>query len=248
MRHCGTMSNVAPNLPTDAPHSSPTPRRITTPRWLDVRLVVGVALVLVSVAIGARVVSGAGRTRGVVAANRGLAAGKVLTAADLHLAQVRLPADDKGVYLASIDDAVGKQLRRDVSSGELIAAQAVATSSPRTTLTVALASGAAPDLATGQRVEIWMSTPSCPSTVLLPEVTVQQVHKDSSGGFGPADDGQNVVISVPRTLADRVTAALVIDQVQLRAGILRGSPSDGVIRAGTQTLPDISDCLAAPSN
>lgn len=198
---------------------------------------------LVSVAIGARVVSGAGRTHGVVAANRGLAAGKVLTAGDLHLAQVRLPGDAKGVYLARIDDAVGKQLRRDMSSGELIAADAVAAAAPRTTLTVALASGAAPELATGQRIEIWMSTRTCPSTVLLPDVTVQQVRKDSSGSFGAGDDGQNVVISVPRAQADRVTAALVIDQVQLRAGILRGG-TEGGSAPGSQTLPDISPCLA----
>lgn len=242
------MSTVAPPTPPDPPAHSPTPRRIATPRWLDLRLVVGVVLVLASVAIGARIVSAAGATSGVVAADHDLAAGKVLSAGDLHMAQVRLPDRGKDVYLAHMRDAIGRQLQRDVSTGELLAVDAITAALPRTTLTVPLASGAAPALTTGERIEVWMSTPTCPSTVLLPDVTIQKVSKDTSSSFGSGDDGQNVVISVARELADRVASALAIEHVQLRAGILRG-PRPGPTSNGveTQSLPGISKC-AAPGN
>lgn len=237
------MSSVAPRTPPEPPAHSPTPRRIATPRWLDLRLVVGVVLVLVSVALGARIVSAAGATYGVVAADTDLSAGKVLSTGDLHLAQVRLPGHGKGVYLSRIRDAVGRQLTRDVSSGELLASDAVSPAASRTTLTVPLASGAAPTLTNGERIEIWVSTPTCPSTVLLPDVTVQKVTKSASGTFGSGDDGQNVVISVAQAVADRVASALVIDRVQLRAGILRGPRASD----DTQSLADLSDC-ARPSS
>src|SRR5687768_14738118 len=44
--------------PRSAVPPSPTARRLALPRWLDTRLVLGVLLVLVSVLVGARVLSG----------------------------------------------------------------------------------------------------------------------------------------------------------------------------------------------
>src|SRR3569833_1239839 len=44
---------------TDAPPGGPAPRRVRPPRWLDLRLVLGVLLVLGSVLVGARVVGAA---------------------------------------------------------------------------------------------------------------------------------------------------------------------------------------------
>ena len=53
----------------------PTPRRVRPPRWLDLRLVLGVLLVLGSVLLGARVVGAADATVPVWAAAGDLAAG-----------------------------------------------------------------------------------------------------------------------------------------------------------------------------
>src|SRR3954452_22866223 len=50
-----------PASPTEAP-AGPTPRRVRPPRWLDLRLVLGVLLVLGSVLLGARVVTAADAT------------------------------------------------------------------------------------------------------------------------------------------------------------------------------------------
>lgn len=62
--------------------TSPVPRRLRTPSWFDLRLVVGVVLVLGSVAAGAVVVSRADATRPMLVAVHDLAAGTVLRETD----------------------------------------------------------------------------------------------------------------------------------------------------------------------
>jgi hypothetical protein len=215
------------------------------PSWLDVRLLLGVVLVLGSVLIGAKVVSGASRTYPAVAVTRDLAAGKILTADDVTLAQVQLPGHGKGVYLSTLNDAVGKQLDRPVSAGELVPANAVAPTAPRTTLTVPLAAGAAPDLRAGQRIEVWVSTATCSSVVLLPDVTVQGVHADAGGSFTSGTGGLDVVISVRPAVADRVVAALALEDRQLRAGVLVGAtPTPSRAAPDSAQLPDLSSCTS----
>jgi hypothetical protein len=212
---------------------SPEPRRIATPRWLDLRLVVGVVLVLAAVLVGATVVSRARHTHSIVAARHDLAAGTVLRAADLERVDVQLPDDGKGVYLARVDDAVGRTLDRAVTSGELVPAAAVASARPGTTVTVPFAAGAAPDLRTGQRIKVWVSSSSCASVVLLPDVTVQSVRK-GNGSLSSTSDGQDVVIAVQPDQADRVIAALAIDGAQIRAGVLVG---EGPSAASSSAAP-----------
>jgi hypothetical protein len=221
---------------------SPRPRRIAAPSWLDLRLVLGVVLVLGSVLVGAKIVSGARETYPAVTARRDLAVGTILTSSDLMVARVQLPGRGRGVYLSRTADVVGKRLSREVSAGELVPIDALATMAPQTTVTVPLASGAAPDLRKGERIELWVSTSSCSSTVLLPDVTVQAVHQDSDGSFSSGSGGQDVFISVAPALADRVVQALALDEAQLRAGVLVGQ--GGETRAGTLALPDLATCAS----
>src|SRR3954453_8266750 len=68
----------------------PTPRRVRPPRWLDLRLVLGLLLVLGSVLLGARVVSAADATVPVWAAAGGLAARSLLPVDVLVAVDVRL--------------------------------------------------------------------------------------------------------------------------------------------------------------
>lgn len=210
------MSGVSASSP------SPAPRRVARPSWLDLRLVLGVLLVLASVLIGAKIVSGASKTHAAVTATRDLAAGTVLTADDLRLSQVQVPGRGRDVYLADTKDAIGQRLERAVSRGELVPSAAVAKVKAQTTLTVPLAAGAAPRLRSGQRIEVWVSSSSCPFVVLLPDVTVQSVHADADGSISNGRGGQDVVISVEPAIAGRVIAALAIDGVTLRAGVLVG--------------------------
>jgi hypothetical protein len=228
------------NVPEPA---SPRPRRIATPSWLDLRLILGIALVLGSVLVGAHLVASASRTYLRVTARRDLAPGTLLAAHDLTLARVQLPDQGLGVYLSEVQDAVGKRLARSVSAGELLPAGALAAAAaPQTTVTVPLAAGAAPDLDKGQRIEIWVSAPGCSSLVLLRDVTVQNAHADSGAAFGSAGAGQDVVISVPPDVADRVIEALALEDAQLRAGVLVGPDPD--TRGGAApTLPDLASCV-----
>jgi hypothetical protein len=231
---------------------SPAPRRIATPSWLDLRLVLGVVLVLASVLIGATIVSSASDTSATVAATRDLAAGTVLRSDDLEIAQVQLPGPAKRAYLGKLDDAVGKKLDRAVARGELVPSAAVAEVDARTTVTVPFAAGNAPELHTGQRIEVWVSTasPSCSAVVLLPDVTVQEVRSDDGGSFSTGTGGQNVVISVDPALAPRVVAALAIDQAQIRAGVLVGAhaaslPSQSRSAGSSPAPGNLPDDLAA---
>jgi hypothetical protein len=224
---------------------SPRPRRIATPSWFDLRLVLGIVLVLVSVLIGAKIVSSATRTYERVAARHELEAGSILTASDVRLVRVQLPDHGTGVYLSALEDVVGKQLSRGVSEGELIPAAALGTLIAQTTITVPLETAAAPELRKGERIELWVSTSACRSLVLLPQVTVQAVRNDASGTFDPSSGEQDVVISVPPDLADRVMQALALDQAQLRAGVLVGPARDRT-SSGTTGLPDLAPCAGAP--
>ena len=222
--------------------ASPRPRRLTAPSWLDVRLILGVALVLTAVLIGARVVSSASHTYPRVAARHDLAAGSVLTAGDVTLAHVQLPDHGTGVYVARLSDVIGKQLSRPISAGELLPAGALGTEPAQTTVTVPLARGNAPDLRKGERIELWVSSSGCSSLVLLPDVAVQAVRADSTGSFTGEPDGQDVVISVPPDLADRVIQALALEDAELRAGVLVGSAPDAQ-RGSADALPDLAGCL-----
>lgn len=215
------------------------PRRIAAPSWLDLRLVLGVALVLGSVFVGATVVASSRQTATVVAARRDLAAGTVLSAADLTLEQVRLPASGMAAYPDSTADVVGRQLSRPVSGGELVPKAALESIPTRTTITVPLEAAAAPDLRKGDRIEVWLSTGECAAAILLADVTVQAVRTDSRA-FDSGSGGQDVIISVAPDLADRVVTALALEDAQLRAGILTGAE----VPSGAE-LPDPLSCSTA---
>ena len=77
--------------------------------------------------------------------------------------------------------------------------------------------------------------------MLIADVPVQEVHPDDGGSFTTGSGGQDVVISVGRALADRVVAALALEDVSLRAGILAGGPADQPA-SGAAPLPDLGTC------
>lgn len=110
---------------TDTP-ASPSASRLAVPRWLDGRLVLGVLLVLVSVVVGARVLSTADRSTMVYAAATDLSAGGVLAEGDLRPVRVRL-FDSAAAYIGVTGDQspVGFVLRRAIGEGELLPVEAL---------------------------------------------------------------------------------------------------------------------------
>ncbi len=102
------------------PPASPRASRLATPGWLDGRLVLGLLLVLVSVVVGARVLSSADRSTLVWAASKDLTAGTLLAEGDLEPVRVRL-FETAGRYVgAAGQPPVGYVVRRGLDAGELL--------------------------------------------------------------------------------------------------------------------------------
>lgn len=141
--------------------ASPSARRLGAPRWLDTRLVVGVLLVLVSVLVGARVLSGADRSQLVWATSRALAPGSVLAAGDLVPVRVRL-FDSTALYLdADRPPPVGYVAARGLGAGELLPDDALRRPGGEVDVrlvTVLVELGhLPPDLASGQQVDVYVT-------------------------------------------------------------------------------------------
>ena len=217
--------------------TSPAPRRVTPPSWLDLRLIAGVVLVVLAVLAGAWVVARADRTDPVWSAAHDLAAGTVLTADDLSTAHVRLSSAG-GRYAPVSTSLVGMTLSRPVGGGELLPRAAVGPASTGTSVTIPLDDDQAPPLSRGQRIKLWVSTKSCLATVVLEDVTVQDVQSGSGGAFS-SGSGQDVTVRVPQALADRLVSALDADSATMRAGIIDGPVSS----SANASLPSLSTCF-----
>jgi hypothetical protein len=220
---------------------SPAPSRVSRPTWLDRRLVLGIALVLAAVLVGAQVVSSARHTDKEFAVSRDLAAGATLQASDLQAVDVQLPGTAQ-VYVIDLAKAVGKVLDRPLARGELLPAAALAAAPARTTVSLPLGADAAPRLGRGQRIVVWLSIKTCPTQVLLTDVTVQDVRAADAGSFTSGGAGQDVVLSVAPDLAQRIVSAQAIADATIRAGVLTGRPE-----APAGTLPALDLCAADPS-
>lgn len=145
---------------SDTP-GSPTASRLATPGWLDGRLVLGVLLVLVSVVVGARVLSAADRSTLVYAVTKDLTAGSVLEAEDLQQVRVRL-FDNAEQYIAVGGTPLsGYVVRRAISTGELLPRDALSVPQKDVDyrlVTVPVQNGHFPaQLGRDQQVDIWVT-------------------------------------------------------------------------------------------
>jgi hypothetical protein len=213
----GTRPGTRP-VPVDpAEPPGPVPRRVRPPRWLDLRLVLGVLLVLGSVLLGARVVSGADRTVPVWAAAGDLAAGTVLTPADLVPVDVRLD-DAAGAYLSTSTQPQGRTLSRAVRHGELVPRSVLDGAPAQVQLALPVQAGyVPPGLGRGSRVDVYAlpattgqaAQPTDPGVVaVVRDATVQAVSGRSQGVLSAPTTTVQVVVSVPTDRAADVLAAV----------------------------------------
>lgn len=236
----------APAVPsTDAP-AGPLPRRIRPPRWLDVRLVLGVLLVLGSVLLGARVVSAADATVPVWAVTGDLAAGTQLGSDDLRAVDVRLggAADS---YLATSTRPEGRTLSRAVRAGELLPRAALDEPADLVQLALPVQSGyVPPGLARGQLVDVYaVADPAAGATgsadgsvtVVVRMAPVQAISARSEG-----------VLSTPTTAIQVVVAVAAADAPDVLARIA-GRPLVVVVHdsVDTATAPVGSVPVAGPT-
>src|SRR3954471_14204435 len=205
-----------PIAPAEVP-PGPTPRRVRPPQWLDLRLVLGLLLVLGSVLLGARVVAAADATVPAWAAVGELAPGTVLTSADLVSVDVRLD-DTADAYLSSSTRPEGRTLSRAVGAGELVPRSAL--TEPDDLVQVALpvqAGYVPPSLQRGQLVDVYaVADPAAGATAVadgsvtrvVASAPVQAISGRSEGVLSTPTTTVQVVVSVAADEASGVLAAI----------------------------------------
>lgn len=213
------MTAVSPAPPQAAAPlpPGPTPRRLRPPSWLDLRLVLGVLLVLGSVLLGARVVGSADATVPVWAAAGDLAAGTELTADDLVAVDVRLD-DAASAYLSTRTRPEGSTLSRAVRAGELLPGSAL--EQPAALVQVALpvqAGYVPPRLDRGDLVDVYaVADPALGATtgtggevtLVVEQATVQALSGRTDGVLATPTTTVQVVVSVAEGDADDLLAAI----------------------------------------
>jgi hypothetical protein len=189
-----------------------TTRRTRKSFWLDPRFVIGLGLVIGSVAGVAALVSAADRTTLVYAARAPLGLGDIAHASDLVATKVRLgQAGD--LYLSSgqlPDDGV--VITRAIAVGELIPLSAVgtATEPEQTRVVVSVTGVLAASIGPGSVVDVWSAAEVDsghfgPPAVLVGSATVVRL-VDSQGLI--ARDSVSVEVQVPRNEVATVLESL----------------------------------------
>ena len=200
---------------TEVP-GGPVPRRVRPPRWLDLRLVLGVLLVLGSVLLGARVVTAADATVPVWSASADLAAGTVLTTDDLVAVQVRLDSA-AGSYLAASTRPEGRVLGRAVRAGELLPRSALEEPDGLVQLALPVQAGyVPPGLTRGQLVDVYaVADPAVGSAdtggdvdLVVSAAPVQAVTGRGEGVLSTATTTVQVVVAVAAGEADDVLGSI----------------------------------------
>jgi hypothetical protein len=201
--------------------SGPSPRRVRAPRWLDLRLVLGVLLVLGSVLLGARVVGSADATVPVWAVTGDLAAGTELSAGDLRAVEVRL-GDAADAYLSTSTQPGGRTLARGVRSGELLPRAALERPTELVQLALPVQSGyVPPDLERGQVVDVYaVADPAAGATGVADGSVTLVVGRAPVQAVSGRTDG---VLSTPTT-AIQVVVAVAADDAPAVLGAIGGRP------------------------
>lgn len=205
-----------PTVPTVG-SAAPVPRRVRPPRWLDLRLVLGVLLVLGSVLLGARVVSAADATVPVWVAVSDLAAGTRLSADDLVAVDVRL--DDTGAhYLAAATAPAGRFLSRAVTAGELLPRSVLEEPGDLVELALPVQSGyVPPSLTRGRLVDVYaLADPAVGATtvadggvtLVVRGAPVQALAGRAEGVLSASSATVQVVVAVAAEDAPEVLAAI----------------------------------------
>ena len=234
------------------PPASPRASRLATPGWLDGRLVLGVLLVLVSVVVGARVLSSADRSTLVWAASKDLPAGTLLVEGDLEPVRVRL-FESAGQYVgAGGAPPVGYVVRQGLGAGELLPRRALDRPGPQAELrlvTVPVEAGHyPPTLQDDQRVDLWVTPqarPDAAETTTAPAGSVaepleplvlrgaQQVLSQVVVAAGPVRDDLAgaggtvpIVLQVRPQDVDEVVSAMGLGRLDL-VRVPRSAEADG---------------------
>ncbi len=229
----GAADSSSPGRPAGLPRS-PVPRRFTAPGWLDIRLVLGVALVLASVVIGAVVMSAADHRQRVWVAGRDLAVGTTVQDGDLTVAAVAL-AGSGTHYMQAGEPVAGKVITRPLRAGELLARADLGPPSGGASVTVPIVSGNAPRLQRGERITLWLTTRNCRGVVVISGVAVQDL-RTSGGGALSSGAGLGIVLRLPDAQAASLIGVLDLPDSVLRVGVLAAD------QPAAEVSPNLNSC------
>jgi hypothetical protein len=219
-----TYAPAAPPAPPSLGQGLPEPAaaRLRRPRWRDPRLVTGIVIVALSVALGSWLVSAASRTVPVFVADGALTPGSPLTVDGLRAVDVRLGAGS-GSYLPA-DEPLPEDLvvLRVVDDGELVPLTALGAYADIDVRSVAVpvASGLSDRIRAGAVVDLWF----VPDAPVVP-----------GGAAGKADQPE------PTALAQSV----VVEQVDAQEGaiVVDGTVTLHVL-VPTDSLPTVLTALS----
>ena len=216
--------------------ASPRATRLPTPSWLDVRLVLGVVLVLLAVVAGARIFAAAGHYTDVYVARHPLVPGEHLAPDDLAVGQVRFRGEGQG-YVAAGNEPVGYVVTRYVAAGELVPVTALSgrpeAAAASRLVAVPVEPGHLPsDLGHGDLVDLYVTPKSGSGAKLpIPIAVVSSVPVDSYDDGSRSLSGAataSVVLAVPRDQVVDVVRAIesgTVDLVRVPATAAAQAPS-----------------------
>ncbi|WP_084129355.1 SAF domain-containing protein [Demequina sp. NBRC 110055] len=187
--------------------AGPIAGRLKRPTWRDPRLLIGIALIALSVVAVAVLVRSADATEPYYAARQTLAPGDVIAEDDLVVSYVRVSSAE--YVAAQADPPVGQVVTRTVGQGELVPAAVLADAGDVTVRPVAVATSMPLDagIGPGAVVDVWLTTvdnAGVATTVLLGEGLVVTAVTEAEGAFA-VDADQVVYVAVPQ---DEVPAFL----------------------------------------
>lgn len=200
---------------------APSPRRLSRPKWFNVRVVGGILLVIAAIVVGARVMAAASHTSPVWAAERSLAAGTVIGAGDLTAVEVNLGTNADAYLSPGAASPVGMTLLAPVAAGELLAASAVGPGESGRVIAVPVApEHMPPGVGHGSTIDLYLTTEANPGAgeavktdLIGRDLTVQSVAAPSSGGLsGATSNRYQLSVLLPADVADRLVRVLPTGQ------------------------------------
>jgi hypothetical protein len=212
----------------------PTAARLRKPSWRDSRLVFGVVLVLLSMAIGGKVMAAADDTVPMYAAAASLVPGQPVTQRDVKRVDVQLGADRSRYVAADHEIAHDTFALRDVRPGELLPTSALGKRADISLkpVSVPVGGGSAAQLVAGSIVDVWVNAKDPSSAAekygnpvkTLEAAPVVRTPDTTGGGLGAASGTTAVQIIVPEAGVQALIAA--IDQgAKITLVPVPGSPS-----------------------
>ncbi|KUM41667.1 SAF domain-containing protein [Arthrobacter sp. EpRS71] len=146
--------------------------RLKKPSWKDPRLLIGVLLVLGSVAGVISLVGTADRTTQVFAAREDIAVGQVVTESDLAIVKVRLDEVEAGYVTVERGLTESRVALQRVAKNQLVPRESlgVADALDRKPVAIALDEELPAQAVPGSRVDVWVSMPGVSRAFEEPEM------------------------------------------------------------------------------